>query len=164
MSKLLHYTVIFLCNQLPPTQLILFRRAADRPFAPNRYTGVGGKVEEGETPLAAAVRELEEETGLTDIPLAEFGRVIVNNRHILYYFFGNDNGNPLPESNEGIVERVKVEDLFSYNIIPTTKIFLEEWKKRFWDTTRLFTVSIVRDDPDGIDAKVKKMIVEEGLV
>ena len=155
-------TLCYLIKEKPHRQVLLGLKK--RGFGEGKLNGFGGKVKENETIEQAALRELEEETGLTDIPLAEFGRVIVNNRHILYYFFGNDNGNPLPESNEGIVERVKVEDLFSYNIIPTTKIFLEEWKKRFWDTTRLFTVSIVRDDPDGIDAKVKKMIVEEGLV
>ncbi len=163
MNEQRHYTVIFLCDQFPPTQLILLRRGADRPFAPNRYTGIGGKVEDGEKPLDGAVRELEEETGLTDISLEEFGRVILNNGQVLHYFFGNDKQGSVPKSNEGMLERVTVENLFSYDIIPTTKIFLEEWKKRSWDTFSPFTVMIFRDEPDDIDAKVKEVRVEEGL-
>lgn len=113
--------------------------------------------------MAGAVRELEEETGITNVPLTQFGQVMLNNGQVLHYFVGNDSQHALPESNEGTLERVKVEDLFSYNIIPTTKIFLEEWRKRMWDTTRSFTVTIVRDDHDDIDSKVSEVHIVEGL-
>ena len=33
-------------------------------FGAGKYTGVGGRIETGETPTAAAVRELQEETGI----------------------------------------------------------------------------------------------------
>lgn|SRR5690606_19021552 len=35
----------------------------------NKYSGVGGKLEKGETPIEAAIRETKEETGLSIIPI-----------------------------------------------------------------------------------------------
>lgn len=45
-----------------------------RGFGQGYYTGFGGKVEPGETILAAAVRELAEESGLVAEPPALIGR------------------------------------------------------------------------------------------
>lgn len=44
--------------------VLLIKRAADRPVFPNQYNGLGGHVEQGETVRQAAVREVEEESGL----------------------------------------------------------------------------------------------------
>ena len=46
----------------PPTEVLLgFKKAG---FAAGKYNGIGGKVEAGECVTGAAVRELEEETGV----------------------------------------------------------------------------------------------------
>jgi 8-oxo-dGTP diphosphatase len=44
--------------------LLLMKRGLDRRAFPGRYNGVGGHVERNEDPLSAALREIEEETGL----------------------------------------------------------------------------------------------------
>lgn len=41
-----------------------------------RVTAPGGKVQDGETPLAAAIRETEEETGLRPISLSVIGQLL----------------------------------------------------------------------------------------
>lgn len=47
----------------PPTEVLLgFKKAG---FGVGKYTGFGGKVETGETVAQAAVREMQEETGVT---------------------------------------------------------------------------------------------------
>ncbi|KAG5638001.1 hypothetical protein H0H81_002269 [Sphagnurus paluster] len=46
-----------------------------RGFGKDKYNGFGGKVEEGETSLQAAVRELEEEAGIT-APLEHAGTLL----------------------------------------------------------------------------------------
>ncbi|NCN52505.1 NUDIX domain-containing protein [Candidatus Parcubacteria bacterium] len=47
-------------------KFFVHQRLASKKVFPNRYgIGAGGHVDEGETPEEAAVRELEEETGLT---------------------------------------------------------------------------------------------------
>lgn len=46
-------------------RVLLQERDEHAPVAPNQWGMVGGQVEEGETPEAAAYRELAEETGLS---------------------------------------------------------------------------------------------------
>lgn len=45
--------------------MLLIKRADDRPIFPGKYNGLGGHVERGESVLAAAHREVHEESGLT---------------------------------------------------------------------------------------------------
>ena len=53
-----------LCFVLNGDDVLLMKRAAHRRVFPNRFNGVGGHIERDEEPLAAAVREIKEETGL----------------------------------------------------------------------------------------------------
>lgn len=144
-------TVVFLGDQQPPNTLILLKRGADRKFTPNRYTGIGGKIEPGEEALPGAIRELREETGIVDVPLVEFGRLLMNGDRpeiegkVIHYFFGRDDGRELPTSNEGTLERVPLTEIMDRNWIPSTKLFVEQWAKRRWDATRPFTVFMQYD-------------------
>lgn len=54
-------TLIFLTNG---GDLLLMKRGAHRRVFPNRYNGLGGHVERGETIAAAALREVHEESGI----------------------------------------------------------------------------------------------------
>jgi 8-oxo-dGTP diphosphatase len=55
-------TLCFLIQGNPPQRILLgFKKIG---FGAGKYTGFGGKVQAGETSSAAAIRELEEETGL----------------------------------------------------------------------------------------------------
>jgi 8-oxo-dGTP diphosphatase len=45
-------------------EVLLIKRGEDRAVFPNQYNGLGGHVEKGESVLAAARREVEEESGL----------------------------------------------------------------------------------------------------
>jgi 8-oxo-dGTP diphosphatase len=53
--------------------LLLLNRL--KPPGMGRWNGVGGKVQPGEEPAVAALRELEEETGISGIPLRFAGLV-----------------------------------------------------------------------------------------
>ncbi len=55
-------TVCLLVKGDPPTEVLLGLKKAG--FAAGKINGIGGKVEPGETVVAAAVRELEEEVGI----------------------------------------------------------------------------------------------------
>ena len=55
-------TLCLLIKENPPRRILLgFKKEG---FGAGKVTGFGGKVEPGETPAAAAIRELEEETGI----------------------------------------------------------------------------------------------------
>ncbi len=157
------YTVVFLADQYPPKQLLLLQRGADRPFAPNRFTGIGGKIELGENPKVAALRELMEETQppITDIPIVEFGRVIINDNQIIHYYAGLNDGHPLPSSNEGTLFRTPINEVFATNLIPTTRWFMEKWAERLWDITKPFTMYLSRFGD--IDSRAEDVRVVEGL-
>ena len=47
----------------------------------------GGSALQGETPLACAIRELKEETGIETSDLIELGRIVHENHHSLYVEF-----------------------------------------------------------------------------
>lgn len=60
-------TLVFLTSTNPATgqeEVLLLKGAATKRLWANRYNGVGGHVEADEDVYAAAVREVEEETGL----------------------------------------------------------------------------------------------------
>ena len=52
-----------------------------RGFGAGKYTGIGGKIEPGETVRAAAVREMREETGVVMSP-----DDLVDAGHVTFYF------------------------------------------------------------------------------
>ncbi|MEI6533106.1 MAG: NUDIX domain-containing protein [Candidatus Roizmanbacteria bacterium] len=134
------WTVIFLLDNIVPTKIILLKRAPTKKFAPNYYTGIGGKVEDGETVIQGAYRELKEETGLNKIHLTEFAHAIVNNQRFLGYFVGVYQKDDVPICNEGILEWVSVDKLFEKQIIPTTGEVVKMWKKRQFQTDKQFSV------------------------
>lgn len=85
----------FLLDKNSPTKIILLKSSAEKTFAPNFFTGIGGKIGdlpglEEETVLGSAYRELKEETKdyLTkeNTQLREFARCIYNSGLSLYYF------------------------------------------------------------------------------
>jgi 8-oxo-dGTP diphosphatase len=55
-------TLVFLVREGPPREVLLGLKRVG--FGAGKYTGLGGKVEAGETVEQAAARELEEETGV----------------------------------------------------------------------------------------------------
>lgn len=48
-------------------KLLLLKRSADKKVDPNMYAGIGGKVEPHEDFYSALLREIEEETGITEL-------------------------------------------------------------------------------------------------
>jgi 8-oxo-dGTP diphosphatase len=59
---MLEATLCFLIEGDPPERILLGHKKVG--FGKGKYGGVGGKIVDGETAVGAAVRELEEETGV----------------------------------------------------------------------------------------------------
>jgi 8-oxo-dGTP pyrophosphatase MutT (NUDIX family) len=163
MSTPTRTTTIFLCDSKQPQYIYLLKRAPTKTFAPNLYTGVGGKIEGKEAPLENAYRELEEETGLKNIALTEFGRLIVVSYWTVYQFFGLYNG-PVPKCPEGTIEKFKISNIINLPLIPTQEIFCQEWKNRNWQTNKPFTIFIEREKMEDLYSKITKQEIKEGLL
>ncbi len=88
-TKTCPHTVIFL---LRDAQVLLIKRNALKRVNPNKISGLGGEVEQGETFLEAAQRELEEESGLVAYDLSLKGTLtIIDNlaiSRVLYIYVG----------------------------------------------------------------------------
>lgn len=98
------------------------------------YTGIGGKVEKGETLLDSAYRELKEESGITDVTLEHFAKVRIDNTDELHYFFGIYEEKTLPTSEDGTLEWTAVDQIVNKDIIPTTLEMLKKWKTQNFST------------------------------
>lgn len=156
------FTVVFLGEEHPPRRLMMLRRAATKAFAPGWYTGIGGRVEEGETIPDGALRELQEETGLSGIDLTPFGAVSVNNGIIVVvYFFALYPGGALPSCNEGELEWVETEALpDAPPLIPTTHLLVKEWKRRGW-ALMPFSIEVKREvDQDAFSRMTSTQVIE----
>ena len=121
------YTVVLLKHA---GRYLLLRRADTKPFAPGRWTGIGGKVEPDELGhlQAAALRELDEETGirLHDVQHFALRRVLLHTRDdstltILLYFTGELAQTILPPCSEGTLAWVTPEGLPALDVIDSTR-------------------------------------------
>lgn len=90
-------------------------------------------------PIKCATRELFEETGIRGVELKEFARTIFSSI-ILHYFWGRYKKKSLPQCNEGDLEWKNIAEILNLDIIPSTKLVLEEWSKRGFAIDRPWTM------------------------
>lgn len=94
----------------------------------DKWIGVGGKFEEGESPEECLLREVKEETGLLLKSLSYRGLVtFVSNEwgtEYMHLFTSRDYEGSLSECNEGTLEWVKKNEVEKLNIWEGDKIFL----------------------------------------
>jgi 8-oxo-dGTP pyrophosphatase MutT (NUDIX family) len=161
------HTVVFFIDE-KRQRIGMLKRSEKLAFAPNLYTGVGGKIEKGEGNYTGAARELEEELKgrFEKRSLKEFGRIIINGMAVISYFSLPHEDDALPEKNEDIgdLSWASFDEVMDLEIIPTTKYFMEEWRKRSWNTDRPFTVLMAREDPNDIKSPVTSISIQEDLV
>ena len=108
--------------------LMLYRNKKKKDINKNKYIGVGGHVEKGETPDEAVVREVKEETGLDLLSFVRRGLVyfVLNGyEEEMYIYTSLDFKGELIECNEGELSWIDKNNVMSLPIWEGDKYFLK---------------------------------------
>lgn len=115
--------------------LMLHRTKKKNDAHKDKWNGIGGKFEPGETPEECVIREVKEETGLTIHNPKLAGRILFpqftqqpEDWHV-YVFTASDSTGELSESKEGDLEWVPNEKLLDLNLWEGDKLFFQ-WIKQ----------------------------------
>ena len=112
--------------------LLLLRNKKENDMNEGKWMGVGGHIEEGETPEQAAIREIREESGLVISDLFYAGIVeFVNDDYseIMHLFTTNHFTGELIECNEGTLAWIPIKDIYNYPMWEGGKAFLPYLEK-----------------------------------
>ena len=116
--------------------LLLFRDKKEVDINKNKWIGVGGHIEEGETPVDAVIREVKEETNYDLVEYAKKAIIIFNfgkEIEIMHLFVSRKfKGRLNPDCNEGELEWIDISELPN---IP------------MWDGDRIFLPLVLNDSP-----------------
>lgn len=109
--------------------LMLHRVKKENDENRDKWIGIGGKFEEGESPEECALREIKEETGIDVFDLKYRGIVtFVSNIYpteYMHLFKATDFDGDIKECDEGNLEWILKKDLLSLNLWEGDKIFLK---------------------------------------
>jgi 8-oxo-dGTP diphosphatase len=110
-----------LCFVTHGEDVLLLKGAPDKKIWPNQYNGLGGHVERGETPHAAAEREILEEAGLPVKDLRLRGVITIETGEPagigLFVFTATALRRETVASHEGTLEWVPVRRVMDYALV-----------------------------------------------
>lgn len=112
--------------------LMLLRNKEENDINKNKWIGVGGHLEEGETPSDALIREVKEETNLYVTSYKYRGIVYFYNnnyKEIIHLYTVDGVKGELKECDEGTLEYKNKDEIESLNIWEGDKIFLKLLKE-----------------------------------
>lgn len=109
--------------------LMMHRVSKKHDVNKNKWIGIGGHFEEGESPEECLLREAYEETGLTLTSfhfrgLVTFTQEGFGTEYMCLYTADGFNGN-LKECDEGVLQWIPKEEIFTLNLWPGDIIFLK---------------------------------------
>ena len=125
--------------------LMLHRTKKKNDINKEKWIGIGGKFEEGESPEECVLREVKEETGLILNSVKLRGMLTFINTicetEYIYIFTSDDFTGNLIECNEGDLQWVEKDKVTSLNLWEGDKIFIEKIK----ENSPFFTIKYVYD-------------------
>jgi len=136
--------------------LMLHRTKKKNDINKNKWIGIGGKFEDGESPEECVVREVKEETGLTlkSYKLRCIVTYVSTNweTEYMYVFTSNDFVGELTECDEGDLKWIEKEKIFDLESWEGDKIFLEKIQR----DDEFFTVKLEYDGDNLISYDLKE--------
>ena len=108
--------------------LMLFRNKKKKDINANKWIGVGGHLEKGETDIDALYREVKEETGLDIISYEKRGLIHFHyddTYELMHLFVVKEVKGELVECDEGTLEYIKKSEILNLPLWEGDKIFLK---------------------------------------
>ena len=130
--------------------LMLHRTKKEHDINAGKYIGVGGHVEEGESPADCIKREIFEETGLTagKVTARGFITFVMGDvtEHKMLYTCDDFTGEVKADCNEGELVWVDIDKVPELNLWEGDKVFLEKLNSK----RDYFTVKLIYDAADNL--------------
>lgn len=134
--------------------LMLHRTKKEQDINAGKYIGVGGHVEEGESPVDCIKREIKEETGLTVNTLNTRGYitfVMGDETEHAVLFTSDDFGGQLTENcDEGVLTWVDIDKVMDLNLWEGDKVFLKILQEQEQKGYAFFSLKLVYDKDDNL--------------
>lgn len=147
-------TLVFLLQE---EDILLIKLGEDRGEWSGLYNGVGGHIERGEDPLSAARRELQEETGQSQVTLELCGVAIVNVPEKpgigLYFFVGETSTNSVQASEEGAPHWIPIDELAQHPLVEDLPLIIPEAISSY-RSKRIFSAIYQYDDSDQLSITI----------
>jgi len=122
---------ISLCFVVHLNQVLLLERSPEKKVYPSKWDGIGGKVEPGETPLAACIREVKEEANIQVCnPIVRGIFTVLDQHHqsewIMFVFRATEfSGVPPDKSKDGKLKWIPISDVGSLDTVPDLKLYID---------------------------------------
>lgn len=134
--------------------LLLHRTKKENDVHKDRWIGLGGKIEAGETPEECIIREVKEESGLTILSprlrgVMTFPKFKDNEDWYVFLFTTKEFTGELQECNEGELHWVENERVLHLNISEGDKLFLG-WLREY----KMFSAKFMYEEGKLIDHRL----------
>jgi len=134
--------------------LMLHRTKKEQDINAGKYIGVGGHVEEGESPVDCIKREIKEETGLTVNTLKTRGNITFvmgdETEHAVLFTSDDFEGQLTENCDEGVLTWVDIDKVMDLNLWEGDKVFLKILQEQEQKGYAFFSLKLVYDKDDNL--------------
>ena len=108
--------------------LMLYRNKKKNDLNEGKWVGVGGHLEDGESPVACMKREVFEETGLTVTSYRYLGKIyFLNSKYpaeVMYFYHVDEVTGQLIDCNEGVLRYIDIDEVYDLPMWDGDRIFM----------------------------------------
>lgn len=145
-KNILHNEVgVFIIND--KHEILLEKRSPNKKYSPNKWGLCAGHVDTGESLLAATIREIKEEIGLTvnEKDLTKFGKVEVfldnTNSHLTHFYYLKCT----KEADEFVIQEEELSEVKWFKIDELIKLVKENDSSTVFKKSRLYLLEELKN-------------------